>query len=209
MFSLDFTIVRDTLPLLLASVAYGAVISLSAGTLILALSSLSRNSRYVALFWLAVWIVSGITGHVLESVSQQQRAYNHYRRLSETRRVGPSGAAGRTPAEQRQDQRARDEAQKKLRDEYEDEERRASEADWRPLVSYTSNLSRVGRPLLGTDAAWQKLAEHQPPEERGRFLRNNVGPRYPWYWSAGVLAVLFGLSACILNFRVKSLDRLK
>ena len=27
-----------------------------------------------------------------------------------------------------------------------------------------------------------------------------MGPQYPWYWSAAVLAGLFGLSACILNF---------
>ena len=38
---------------------YGLVIALSAGTLMLALSSLSRNSRYVALLWLGVWFVSG------------------------------------------------------------------------------------------------------------------------------------------------------
>jgi hypothetical protein len=36
-----------------------------------------------------------------------------------------------------------------------------------------------------------------------------MNPEYPWYWSAGVLAVLFGLSVCILNFRIRSLDRLK
>ena len=36
-----------------------------------------------------------------------------------------------------------------------------------------------------------------------------MGPQYPWYWSAAVLAGLFGLSVCILNFSIKSLDRLK
>jgi hypothetical protein len=35
-----------------------------------------------------------------------------------------------------------------------------------------------------------------------------MGPQFPWYWSAGVLVGLFGLSACILNL-VKSLDKLK
>jgi hypothetical protein len=34
-------------------------------------------------------------------------------------------------------------------------------------------------------------------------------PNPPWYWSAGVLAGLFGLSLCILTTRVKSLDRLR
>ena len=68
LFSLDITIVRDTFRLLLACVGYGVVMSLSAGLLILALSSLSRNSRYVGLFWLAAWFVSSIVGTVLEGV---------------------------------------------------------------------------------------------------------------------------------------------
>ena len=48
-----------------------------------------------------------------------------------------------------------------------------------------------------------------PPEERDQFLLSTLGPQYPWYWSAGVLAILLGLSACILNYRVRSLDRLR
>ena len=66
LFSLDLTIVRDTWRLLLASIAYGLVIIVSAGTLVLALSSLSRNSRHVALFWLVLWVVSGVFSSVLE-----------------------------------------------------------------------------------------------------------------------------------------------
>ena len=72
LFSLDITIVRDTFAMLLASIAYGLVIAVSAGLLMLALSSLSRNSRYVALFWLAVWFVSGIVGTSLEAVEAQR-----------------------------------------------------------------------------------------------------------------------------------------
>ena len=65
LFSLDITIVRDTFGILLASIAYGLVIAVSAGMLILALSSLSRNSRYVALFWLGIWFVSSTVSSVL------------------------------------------------------------------------------------------------------------------------------------------------
>jgi hypothetical protein len=89
------------------------------------------------------------------------------------------------------------------------EQMEASKTDWRPLISYTANLSRIGRQLLGTDAAWQKLSEMQPPPMRERFLAQWVGPQYPWYWSAGVLVGLFGLSACILSLSVRSLDRLR
>jgi hypothetical protein len=89
------------------------------------------------------------------------------------------------------------------------EQLRASESNWRPLVSYTSNLSRVGQELLGTDAVWRRLSELRPRPEQSLFLLQYMGPQYPWYWSAAVLTGLLALSACILNFRIKSLDRLK
>jgi len=158
LFSFDVTIVRDTFRILLASVAYGLLISLSAGLLILALSSLSRNSRYVALFWIGMWFVTSAVSGALET---------GYR------------------------------------------ERAARQRDWRPLVSYTANLGRVGEQLLGTEAAWVKLSQFQPPHQRAMFLLDVMGPRFPWYWSAAVLVVLMGLSACILNYTIKSLDRLK
>ena len=77
------------------------------------------------------------------------------------------------------------------------------------LVSYTANLSRIGQSLLGVDAAWEKWSRLRPAKERDHFLAETLGPQYPWYWSAGVLAVLLGLSACILNYQIRSLDRLK
>jgi hypothetical protein len=77
------------------------------------------------------------------------------------------------------------------------------------MVSYTANLSRIGQQLLGTDAAWEKVGKLQSDKARSRFLLRFQGWQYPWYWSATVLAVLLGLSVCILNLSVKSLDRLK
>ena len=178
LFSLDVTIVRDTFGLLLAVAAYGLVISLSAGLLILALSSLSRNSRYVALFWLALWLVTSTVSGILQSVHYQQQMF-------EARQVGQSD------------------------EQYLAEQIREAESDWRPLISYTANLSRVGRQLLGTDAAWQRLSQTQPGEQMSVSLLQRMGPQHPWQWSAAVLAGLCGLSACILNYSIKSLDRLK
>ncbi len=37
-------------------------------------SSLSRNSRYVALFWLAVWLGTSAVSGVLQSIDMDQRA---------------------------------------------------------------------------------------------------------------------------------------
>lgn len=205
LFTLDITIVRDTYRLLLASVAYGVVIILSAGMLILALSSLSRNSRYVALFWLSIWIVSNIVSGVLETTQVVQHRNAHFRQVH----LSQQAQAGLSREERRrrmQELRAEQEAQMA---EFETQQLDASKSDWRPLVSYTANLSRVGRQLLGTDACWEKLSEVQPPPSRKRFVAQWSGPQYPWYWSAGVLAGLFGLSACILSLSVRSLDRLR
>ena len=87
--------------------------------------------------------------------------------------------------------------------------RAVSEHNWRPLVSYQANLDRIRQALLSSDAAWDRLAKLNPSKRREEMFENVRGPRYPWYWSAAVLVGLFGLSACTLNFTIKSLDRLK
>jgi len=68
----------------------------------------------------------------------------------------------------------------------------------------------LGQQLLGTDQTWKRLSLLDPDQDaRDQLLATYMGPQYPWYWSAGVLTGLFGLSACVLNLSVKSLDRLK
>jgi ABC-2 type transport system permease protein len=209
-FSLDLSVLRDTLPLLLACVGYGAVISVSAGLLILALSSLSRNSRYVGLFWLALWFVTSIVGTVLEGINQEQRIHRKFRQAAEAEHAARQDAAkAKTPEERQRAHSAQQEAQRKMWADVEREELDAAKSDWRPLVSYTANVSRIGRFWLGADASWEKIAETVPEEHRNRYRLEHMGPQYPWYWSAIVLLILLGLSACVLNFRVKSLDRLK
>ncbi|MFL5243673.1 MAG: hypothetical protein ACJ8FY_16340 [Gemmataceae bacterium] len=223
LFSLDITLIRDTYLILLSAVGFGLLVVFSAGLLMLALSSLSRRSLYVGIAWLAIWFISGITGTALEGASQSERAMRRYRyqsqKMAQTNRPpnapgqivgpgqgpvpqrghGPGGPgmfppAGQDPAEQ----------------ELIDEEMAYARKDWRPLFSYTANLSRVGKVLLDTDTAWKKLADFIPPgPQREYFLLENLGYQYPWYWSGGILAGLMGISVCILNFRVKSLDRLR
>ncbi len=206
LFSLDLTIVRDTFRLLVASIAYGLVIIVSAGTLVLALSSLSRNSRHVALFWLVLWIVSGIFGSVLQFTNQAQRRQVRYRQAMANQSASPTSRrpGGRLRQRQAMQTGQAGQIQDRVTEELED-----SKTNWRPLVSYTANLSRVGVQLLGTDACWRKLSELESPFDRNRFLAQSLGPQYPWYWSAGVLAGLFGLSTCILSLSIRSLDRLR
>jgi ABC-2 type transport system permease protein len=179
LFSLDLTIVRDTSRILLASIIYGLVIAISAGMLMLALSSMSRNSRYVALFWMGIWILSGMVSLVLMKIDQEQR-----RHQAGVHRFWAN-------------------------DEFLTAEIEAAKTDWRPLTSYTANLRRVGERLLQTNSAWEKLGQLSPRGQRAQILLQMMGNQYPWYWSAAVLAGLFALSAGILHFSIKSLDRLK
>ncbi|HLN33126.1 MAG TPA: ABC transporter permease subunit [Gemmataceae bacterium] len=65
-FSMDLTVVRDTARLMIASVGYGLIVVVSAGMLMLAISSLSRNSRYVGAFWVGIWFVSNVVGGALQ-----------------------------------------------------------------------------------------------------------------------------------------------
>jgi ABC-type transport system involved in multi-copper enzyme maturation permease subunit len=64
-FSLDLGVARDTYRVLLASILYSAVIVISAGTLMLALSSLSRRTIYVGLAWVGLWFISASVSSIL------------------------------------------------------------------------------------------------------------------------------------------------
>jgi ABC-2 type transport system permease protein len=180
LFSLDVTIIRDTLPILLGAVTYGFVITISAGMLMLALSSISRNSRYIALFWMGIWILSGTVSLVLLKVQEEHRFHT----------ASVRGRFG-------------------LTDDLINAEIQAAKTDWRPLISYTSNLRRIQEHLLHTNAAWERLSQLSPDRQRRAILFQLTGNQYPWYWSAAVLAGLFVLSIVVLNYSVKPLDRLK
>jgi ABC-2 type transport system permease protein len=181
LFSLDFSIIRDTYRIFGASVLYGMIIALSTGLLMLALSSLSRNSRYVAIMWIGVWIITSTVSLVLVNIEADSRMHE-----------GHGRHRGRKHSE-----------------EYYATQIESSKQDWRPLVSYTGNLRRIQERLLRTNDAWARLSELSPKGSRGPFLWRMTGTQYPWYWSAAVLVGLAVVSAGVLNFSIKSLDRLK
>jgi ABC-2 type transport system permease protein len=219
LFSLDISILADTFRLLIACVAYGLIMTLSAGMLILALSSLSRNSRYIGLFWVGAWFVTGITGTFLVQIHHEQRMSETFRKSYEAERAAekqralekqdPRMTFQEMQRKQALEQQRQRKAAAKLYSESIQEELDDAKTDWRQMVSYTANLSRVGDAILGTNSCWQRLSKTKPEEQRTEYLLKNMDPQYPWYWSATVLIVLFGISVCILNFRVKSLDHLR
>lgn len=204
LFSLDITIIRDTFKMLLASIAYGLVIAVSAGLLMLAMSSLTRSSRYTALFWLGFCSVGISLAWVLTHVEQARRQDEFLGRSMA--RVEPIPQDSPDAPQKR---RAMQLAQERIFEEYQAAELHSIETDWRPMVSYIANLTRVGERLLGTRACWDRLSLMRPQSERAQFIYDHAGPQYPWHWSALVLLGVSGCSAWILNRRVKSLDRLK
>ncbi len=192
LFSLDLSVIKDTWRILAASIAYGFVIVLSAGTLMLALSSLSRNSRYVGLFWIGIWIISGAVGGILGAMHEESAEHAVVR------------------AEMQGKQRDRNQAEwLRVREKAIDARREAARVNWRPLFSYTDNLHRIRAWLFDTHNSFEQLGRVGNNALNARDFADAMVPQFPWYWSAGVLAGLFGISVWILTTRVKSLDRLK
>jgi ABC-2 type transport system permease protein len=217
-FSLDLSVIRDTWRLLPASIVYGMIIVISAGTLMLALSSLSRRSLYVGLAWIAIWLISTSVSALLDGIHQSMiRAAVWQKQQADSLEATPSGAPGKAFYwDDKEVQRALAEAAK---------------TDWRPLLSYPANLKRLGDAALDTDGAWVKIVRainssqsstnfmmdvstgrwptKSRPQVDERYLANQNVPQYPWTWSATVLAGILVLSAWILSIRIKSLDRLR
>jgi ABC-2 type transport system permease protein len=179
-FCLDLSVVKDTYPVLLASVAYGLVITLSVGTLVLALSSLTRRSLYVGIAWAGLWVISaavGLTMTGLHRGSIQRGVMDGEMSGWVNENPPPPGVQmhGRYPAVRwHQGQRklqpivTRPEQQAEADRWYDAwyqasgqawvkaqaELGEASRRDWRPLCSYTANLDRIADLLLDADAAW-------------------------------------------------------
>ena len=182
LFSLDITIVRDTSRILLASVAYGLVIAVSAGTLMLALSSLSRNSRYVALFWMGIWILSSTVSWVLMKVEQEQRRHEAG---VHSPHLGERGVFERPRSKRRSPTGGR----------------------WFPIRQTCAGSASICcgpmRPGSGSASCRRPVSEvtyHVAADGQSISLVL-VGRRAGRHYSCFPL--------CILNFSIKSLDRLK
>ncbi len=191
-FSLDPTVIRDTARLLLASMAFGLIVVASAGLLMLALSSLSRNSRYVGAMWMAFWIVSNITAGVLDAtVKAEWCPLVSY--TNNLRRVRDALFDAET-------------AWDKITDVFESGRRAGETLRMGPFGPRRGPRFRGGPPPpfapFSDDEADTLAAPERP--------RPPIAPAtYPWQWSAGVLMALAAASIGILMTRIRSLDRLR
>lgn len=196
-FGFDLSTLRDTLPILLGALAYGVIVVLSAGTLMLAISSLTKNSRFVAAFWVGLWLVSDMASGVLTQTVEQDwcPAVSYTRNLHRVREslLDTPGA----------------------RDEFLQLVKEAQEAA-RQAAMMASPFGGLGRRDRGGPFAPRYLSEDadpdapiEPPEilklESDRFPPGREG----LFWAGGVLAGLFGLSVLVLATRVRTLDRLR
>ncbi len=185
-FSLDLSVVKDTYAVLLAGVAYGLVITLSAGTLMLALSSLTRRSLYVGIAWAGLCVISYFVGLAMSTIHRESIRMG----IAETELTPwlqdnppPPGTTMWTPTRpsMRFDPETRKmrlnglpPEQKEAGDRWleayfrasqrawakaQQEEGEASRGDWRPICSYAANLERMADLLLNTDAAWVTIGK--------------------------------------------------
>jgi ABC-2 type transport system permease protein len=238
-FSFQFRVIQETYPLLGASIVYGLIIMVSAGTLMLALSALSRRSLYVGLTWLGFWIITTTVAGLL-TVIHRETIFSQYRNEAMTawnkEHPQPKGGFQEHRAEWEKYSRAQFQVFSQAQARGEAAWAEVAGNDWRPILSYTSNLDRIADLLFHTDAAWVTIGREverprrfagpmtalgMSPRERAQFaalfegpvmerrLANRMVAQYPWYWSAGVLVGLLVLSLWILAFRIRSLDRLK
>ena len=157
-FSLDLSVIRDTWRLLPASILYGLVIVVSAGTLMLALSSLSRRSLYVGIAWVGLWIISSAVAGVLDGIQREALFHTIWQEEMARGNLDQNDLPldpDEPPSERsRRNRGVSGEAWQRVQQRVEQAEAEAAPTNWRPLCSYTANLQRLGEALLNTDAAW-------------------------------------------------------
>jgi ABC-2 type transport system permease protein len=202
-FSFDITIVRDTYRVLIASVGGGLVVVLSAGTLMLAISSLSRNSLSIGAIWFGSWFLTNSIMLIMFGVVRE----NWCLLISYTTNLERIQAAMLdTDSAMRPFERLMERQQEKARQAAEMQRRIAE----RQQPSHRGPKGREmdepkAPPVVIQEQNPRGNPDDGPPEQPSRFR----GPTYPWYWSACVLAGLFGISVWILSLRIKTLDRLR
>jgi ABC-2 type transport system permease protein len=173
------------------------VVVVSAGTLMLAISALSRNSRLVGATWVGVWVVGNVTAGVLtQTVKRDWCPLVSYTANLDSLREELLGVG-----EARQEFVALWESG-----------RRAGRESARAALPFGRNRRRRcgdvppppqhERPATGRPGS-------DDEDDRPPWLRTPEHLRHPWTWSAGVLAGLFAVSALTLTTRVKTLDRLR
>jgi ABC-2 type transport system permease protein len=157
----------------------------SAGLLMLAFSSLSRNSRYVGAMWLGFWFISSMASNVLERTvgAEWCPLVSYTKNLSRVRdALLDAGTAW-------------------------DRVTSLTQVSPREIPGFGGGPFGRGR-RRGRFGP----TPPEPPDAAAPGSRPGspwAPPTYPWQWSAGVLAGLAVVSLLVLTTRVRGLDRLR
>lgn len=183
-FSLDPRVVVDTARVLAASLAFSVIVVVSAGLLMLALSSLSRNSRYVGAMWLGFWFIGSMAANVLEGTvgAEWCPLVSYTRNLNRVRdALLDAGTAY-------------------------DRVTSLTQVSPREIPVFGGPFGRGRRRgRFGPTPPEPPVPVGAAPGPRSPW----APPTYPWPWSAGVLAGLAVVSLLVLTTRVRGLDRLR
>lgn len=195
-FSMDLSVVADTWHLLVGGVAFGLLAALTSGLVMLAFSSLSKNSRYVAMLWIGLWLLGDMISWILVSTVNRRDEEKTFMAVSYTANLARLKEALLDTAS------ARDQLGEAFRTTIQQMQELSEQQSARPARRGGLFRRRAAPPT----------PPPPPPDPGGPDLpepfKGLVSP-FPWTSSAAVLAGLCGLSLWILSTRVKSLDRLR
>jgi hypothetical protein len=164
---------------------------------------MSRNSLLIGVIWFGFWTLTGLSAGMMFQFVQAKWCYaiSYTQNLEHIQAAILDANAAMEPLDRLWRQRLQG-AFRAV-----DAQRRAAER------RRTSHPNPAGNPTEHVQAPPVVMEVPNPPGDSDEVVPDFPspfrGPVYPWYWSAGVLLGLFGISAWILSHRVKTLDRLR
>src|SRR4029079_11837511 len=189
--------VVDVFPLLVGSLIVSVIMALVLGLWMLALSSLSRNSRYVSMMWFGFWLVTNMLAGALFGILRTEEWPMAMSLTRNVQRVQEALLDTET-AWAKVDQGIRMS---------QDVTRQVPIPRLPPGIVPSGGRNMPQQPRIGRFG----LPRMERTDAEGRtVVIERSGPFrsiFPWTWSAAALAGLGVLSLCILMFRVRSLDR--
>lgn len=200
-FSLDFSVVSDTWRLLVGIILYGLLVAVICGIVMLGFSSLSKNSRVVAVIWFGLLILGNTIRANVEEMGRHGVDVN-----PSWQAVSFVGDLHRLRQVIFDTESARDQIARAYQDTLNAARDRMMQGG--PFGPRPRLFGPPSHPP-GFQSSVESSTDSDIDDLITRpFFQWLVSP-YPWTVSASVLAGLCGLSLCILASRVRSLDRLR
>jgi ABC-2 type transport system permease protein len=212
LFSLDWRVAIETLPLLIGAVIYATAVTLSLATLMLAFSSLSKNAILVGAFWIGFILITGTPAGAISALTRdrQYQALGYNLNFVNLRHAmlgtGAAYAKWRDGLKAIEDQTKRVSAMGPLGGMLERMERQAKRAAAKKGVPTGKNAGAAGK---NAPPPPPNQPTFDPNSATDKIFKDLIEPAFPVTWTWGILGGIFLLSVLTLSQRIKSLDRLK